>query len=446
MHLCVENIQDPAIQEPEVTGQAGSIAPPTPPEADTSEGRTIPDPARSGPEHVEPKKASGSLARWFGFSKSRAGKAPNIVHVNLDGFFSSVEQVLNPKLRSKPVLVGAGIVAAASYEAKLCGVKTGMTFREALSICPEAIIVPADYACYADFAERVRGILESYTPAVETGSHDDFYLDFAGAESLYPNYERTLRRMQHEILGRTGLNVSIGAGRTRVLASTASQAQLPSGLRMVVPGEEEAFLRPLPTEKIEGIGQVHGATLAEHGIATVGELRQVPMPALRTVFGEAIGKQIWERARGLDGEDLLHRSCSDCVSREATIAGGGLDKELLAGLLRYLSKRVGSALCGNRRYARAVGVRVRYVDHFSVYEAVRIRAASDEREILEAIGSLFAQLCTRRVPVRLIGVTAKHFDTYQRPQELAEGGRPSPSRGVDSVSQGYAWNVSRAFG
>ncbi|HXM96844.1 MAG TPA: DNA polymerase IV [Candidatus Dormibacteraeota bacterium] len=442
MHVCVENIQDP-----DVVSQAGCNAPPDPAEADSSEECAVPNQGGSEPINPEPKKVSGSLARWFGFSKSRTGKIANIVHVNLDGFFASVEQVLNPKLRSKPVLVGPGVVVATSYEAKLCGVKIGMTFREALSICPEAIIVPADYACYADFAERVRSILESYTPVVETGNQDDFYLDFAGVEDLYPDYEGTLRRMQYEILCRTGLSVSIGAGRTKVVASTASRLHRRSGLQLVAPGEEEAFLRPLPTEKIHGIGQVHSAMLAKRAITTVGELRRVPKSALQAVFGDAIGKQIWERALGLDGNELRQRSSSECISREATIEGGDFDRERLAGLIRYLSKRVGSALCENGKHAHTVGLRVRYVDDFSVYEVVRIRPSSDEREILDAAGSLFAKLCTRRVPVGLIGVTAKHFDAYQSPQALADkDGQPYLGCGINSVSGGYGWNISRAYG
>jgi len=112
--------------------------------------------------------------------------------------------VLTPKLRGKPVLVGRGCVASASYEAKFLGVKTAMGFREALRVCPQAIVVPGQYEHYADFAERVRRILETYTPAVETAALDDFYLDFAGTERLYPDYEAALRRLQSEIHGRTG--------------------------------------------------------------------------------------------------------------------------------------------------------------------------------------------------------------------------------------------------
>src|SRR5258707_1329319 len=191
-----------------------------------------------------------------GCAPTKSARIPNIVHVDVDAFFASVEQVLNPKLRGKPVLVGRGCVASASYEAKFRGVKTAMSFREALRVCPQAIVVPGQYEHYADFAERVRRILDTYTPAMEIAALDDFYLDFAGTERLYPDYEATLRRLQSEILSRTGLSVSIGAAPTKVVASIASRLERPRGFRMVVPGEEEAFLTPLPAGKLHGIG--HG--------------------------------------------------------------------------------------------------------------------------------------------------------------------------------------------
>jgi DNA polymerase IV len=398
-----------------------------------------------GHQTVAPQKTATAFAGWFGFGKPRGGKLPNIVHVDVDAFFASVEQVLNPKLRGKPVLVGRGVVASASYEAKFRGVKTAMTFHEALRICPRAIVVPGQYEHYADFAERVRRILESYTPAVETAALDDFYLDFAGTERLYPDYEATLRRIQDEILGRTGLSVSIGAGCSKVVASIASRLQRPRGFRMVAAGEEEAFLAPLPIEKIHGIGHVHGATLAERGIATIGELRQVPKPALQAAFGEAIGEQIWERAQGLDGREVLQPSTPKSISRETTIEGGTIDTEFLGGLTEYLSERIGSTLREYGKQAHTIGLRVRYIDHFSTHQTVRIpRATNDEREILYVARELLSKLFTRRVAVRLIGVNATHFEADKRQHELFDTNvnrRWYLNRGVDSVRGRYGWNA-----
>jgi DNA polymerase-4 len=172
-----------------------------------------------------------------------------------------------------------------------------MTFREALRICPKAVVVPGQYEHYADYAERVRRILETFTPAVETAALDDFYLDFAGTERLYPNYEAALRRVQSEVLDQTGLSVSVGAARTKVVASIASRLERPRGFRMIAPGTEEDLLTPLPVEKLHGIGHVHAGMLAERGIATIGELRLVPRAALEAAFGEVIEDNLGARAR-----------------------------------------------------------------------------------------------------------------------------------------------------
>src|SRR5256712_3500279 len=211
------------------------------------------------PEEPSTSKEAGYTNLSSGYPvRDRAAK---IVHVDVDAFFASVEQVLNPRLRGKAVLVGRGVVASASYEAKFRGVRTAMSFREALGICPKAAVVPGQYEHYADFAERVRRILETYTPAVETAALDDFYLDFAGTERLYPDFPGTLRRLQIEILKRTELSVSVGAARTKVVASIASRLERPRGVCIVAPGEEEALLPPLPVVELYGIGHWEAGVL-----------------------------------------------------------------------------------------------------------------------------------------------------------------------------------------
>src|SRR3989442_5671924 len=158
---------------------------------------------------------------------------PGIAHVDVDAFFASVEQVLNPRLRGKPVLVGRGVVASASYEAKLLGVRTAMSFREALRVCPKAVVVPGQYEHYAEFAERARHILESFTPAVETAALDDFYLDFRGTERLYPDFAAGLRRLQASVHERTGFSVSGGAGARKGGGAVAFRGERPGGFPLV---------------------------------------------------------------------------------------------------------------------------------------------------------------------------------------------------------------------
>ncbi len=375
-----------------------------------------PDSAETPRTETAAEKNPWSAWAWLGICKNSSRRIPNIVHVDVDAFFASVEQVLNPRL-----------------------------LREALGICPKAVVVPGQYEHYADFAERVRRILETYTPAVETAALDDFYLDFAGTERLYPDYQGTLRRLQAEIFGRTGLNVSIGAARTKVVASIASRLERPRGFRVIASGEEEAFLTPLPVEKLHGIGHVHSGMLAERGIVTIGQLRQVPKPALQAAFGQGIGQQIWERARGLDGREVLLPSTPKSVSRETTIEGGTIDTEFLGGLIEYLSERIGSTLREYGKQVRTVGLRIRYVDQFLAHQTVRIsKPTNDERELLVTAKDLFGRLFTRRVAVRLVGVSVTNLETDKRQHELFDTNanrRWYLNRGLDSVRGRYGWNA-----
>ncbi len=433
MNACVESVAPAAVPP---AAQVESASP-----------RAAPNnmSARDKIAFVSAEKCSWFSSHWLGLRKAPEKEMPHIVHVDVDAFFASVEQLLNPKLRGKPVLVGRGVVASASYEAKSRGVKTAMTFRDALRICPKAIVVPGQYEHYADFAERVRGILETYTPAVETAALDDFYLDFAGTERLYPDFEAMLRRLQAEILGRTALSVSVGAGTTKVVASIASRLQRPRGFRIVAPGTEDAFLAPLAVQKLHGIGHTHAEALAERGVSTIAQLRLIPKPVLQATFGEAFGRQIWERARGLDGRKVLLPSTPKSISRETTIEGGTIDTEFLGGLLEYLSERIAKALREHGKQARTIGVRLHYVDHYSANQTLRLaRSSNDERELLAAAKHLFARLFERRVAVRLLGVNVTNLDADRRQNELFDADanrRWFLNREVDRVRGRYGWNA-----
>jgi DNA polymerase-4 len=372
-------------------------------------------------------------------------RAPKIVHVDVDAFFAAVEQVLNPRLRGKPVLVGRGVVASASYEAKARGVRTAMSFREAKRRCPDAIIVPGAYEHYADYGQRVARILADFTPAVELAALDDFYLDFTGTARLYPDFPATLRRVQQRVADELGLGVSVGAGTSKLIASIASRLQRPRGFRIVPPGTEAEFLAPLPVEKLHGVGHVHAATLAERGITTIGELRAVPLAALTATFGDAAGRQLFERARAVDPRDVLAPLIPKSVSRETTIEEGTIDTDFLAALLEYLCERVGSTLRGYARAARTIHLRLRYTDFFSANRSARLLPpTNDEKHLHAAAMDLFRALFTRRVALRFVGVSVANLEVERRQNELFDQGanrRWYINRGVDRVRGRYGWNA-----
>jgi DNA polymerase-4 len=370
---------------------------------------------------------------------------PRIVHVDADAFFASVEQVLDPRLRGRPVLVGRGVVASASYEAKARGVRTAMSFREALRICPDAVVVPGAYEHYADAAAHVRRILEEFTPAVETASLDDFYLDLTGTGRLYPDLRAVLRRLQQRVEDDTGLSVSVGAATSKLVAAIASRIERPRGLGIVPPGGEQQFLDPLPVEKLHGVGHVHAAALAERGIHTVRDLRRLPLEVLVAAFGPAVGRQFWERARGIDPRPVSGPVTPKSVSRETTIAGGTIDLELLSGLVEYLAERVGATLRSIGCQARTLGLKIRYADSYSaVRHAPLDPPTNDEKALLAAALDIFHALYTRRVALGWVGVSVANLEPDRRQNDLfdAEANRRwYLNRGVDAVRNRFGWNA-----
>jgi DNA polymerase-4 len=372
-------------------------------------------------------------------------RTPRITHVDVDAFFASVEQVLDPRLRGRPVLVGRGVVASASYEAKERGVRTAMSFRHALKLCPDAAVVAGQYEHYADFAARVRRILEDFTPAVETAALDDFYLDFTGAERLYPDLRSTLRRLQRRVEDETGLSVSVGMATSKLVAAMASRIERPRGLGIVPPGAELQFLAPLPIEKLPGIGHAHASTLGERGIRTIGELRRLPLQALVAAFGPAIGRQLWERARGIDFRPVEGPAAPKSISRETTIEGGTIDLDLLTGLVEYLAERVGSTLRSIGCQARSLTLKLRYVDSYSAARQTHLDpATNDEKLLLAAALEIFHALYTRRVALRHVGVGVSSLEPDRRQNDLFDAGsnrRWYLNRGVDAVRGRFGWNA-----
>jgi DNA polymerase-4 len=227
---------------------------------------------------------------------------PQIVHVRIQGFFAAVEQSLRPRLRGKPVLVGGNTVVSACYEAAQLGITCGMAMKRALMVCPAAIVLPARHERYAEFSDRIRSILESFTPAVDLGFSHGFYLNFFGSPYLQGDFGGMLRRLQLEILKLTGISVSIGAAKSKVAAAVASRMEQSGGIRIIAVGTESAYLASLPVETLDGFSSINGSNLRQRGIATIGELRRVPLPSLQIAYGEPLGRQVWHLARGLDAQ------------------------------------------------------------------------------------------------------------------------------------------------
>jgi DNA polymerase IV len=356
------------------------------------------------PEILATPRPAKRIAR---LKAARAQKTPSIVHVRMDSFFASVEQVLTPELRGKPILVGRNVVASASQDAVLCGVKIGMTTSEALLLCPEALLVAPQYVRYGDTAEDIRRILKTYTPDVEAADSDDFYLDFANAKLTPEDFEEMLLRMQTEIRESTGLPVSLGAACNRAMAATASRMAGPSSLRVITPGKVHDFLAPLSVDMPQGLTRSQLNLLTAEGIVNLGQLRLVPKPVLVSAFGESLGQQLWRKARGLDRPQPSKTSNAPTISRQALLENGSCDSQQLDGLLTYLSERLCSALRDQQTAALAIDLSINYVDEYAAHQCIRLtRPTSRPRDLLPIAKELFTKLSSHPVAVRQIGLAA----------------------------------------
>jgi len=251
--------------------------------------------------------------------------------------------------------------------------------------------------------------------------------------------------MQQRVENELGVSVSVCAATSKLVASVASRLRRPRGFLIVPPGAEEEFLAPLPIEKLHGIGHAHAATLRERGIETIGELRQVPLVALEATFGHVVGRQLFERARGLDPRAVVAPPEPKSISRETTIEGGTIDLEFLAALIEYLSERIGATLRSYARQARTLALRLRYTDFYSAARSVRLAPpTNDEKSLLAAALELFRALFTRRVALRWVGVSVVNLEPERRQNELfdaAANRRWYLNRGVDTVRSRFGWNA-----
>jgi DNA polymerase-4 len=334
-----------------------------------------------------------------------AGPMPAVVHVSLDSFFASVEQSLNPKLQGRPVLVGRKALASFSAEARMMGVRPTMTTAEALELCPNAVVLPGRYNKYAEYAEKVRQILQTYTPAVEAGSRHDFFLDFGKTRQSDPDFRGTLLRLQMDVFDRTGLGISLGAASTKVVAELASQIDGPRGFRIVPPIAEAEFIAPLPIERLPGLGTQYASLLAASSVQTIAALRRVPRQALMAALGETPGERMWNAARGRDFSGKPPAASRGLVSRETTIEGGTIDPEYLKQMMGYLCDRVSATLRESGRVATSIGLEIAYVDQYSAKQSLRVLSPTAvSLDLQEMARTLCKNLFTRPVKVHRIRV------------------------------------------
>lgn len=358
-----------------------------------------------------------------------------ILHLDIDAFLASVEQLRDPSLRGQPVAVGTGVVASRSYEAKARGVTTAMPLFEALRVCPDLVVRAGDARLAERYRQRVAEVLRTFAPVVEVCSLDDFYADLTGvplrvqqalADSTASDAERSLRPLCEElratVRAATGLSVAQGLGSSRTVARLATTRAKPGGICEVPAGHELDFLAEFAVEDLPGVGPKTSEQLASFGIATVRDLRLVDRELLRRTFG-ARGEELYWRCRGQDDAPVRDSPALQSISRESSFEPACDDAlqqhDLVRAMLSYLVDRAATELRRCQRTCRTVAVRVRHIDGHQGETSRTAKQATDRTdELAQRARVLLDELLHRRVLVRLVGVTLHNL----APRGLVQAG------------------------
>jgi DNA polymerase IV len=285
-----------------------------------------------------------------------------ILHADLDSFYASVEQRDAPELRGRPVIVGAGVVLAASYEAKAFGVRTAMGGRQALKLCPRAVVVSPRMSAYSDASKAVFAVFQETAPVVEGLSIDEAFLDVRGLEHISGTPSEIAIRLRRHVREQVGLPITVGVARTKFLAKVASAVAKPDGLLVVEPERELEFLHPLPVERLWGVGAVTAGKLRSRGITTVREVAEIPEATLVSMLGRAAGRHLHALAHNYDPRPVQVRRRRRSIGAQRALGRRRRAREELVTSLVALVDRVTRRLRTARRLCRTVVLRLRFDD------------------------------------------------------------------------------------
>jgi DNA polymerase IV len=364
-----------------------------------------------------------------------------ILHADLDAFYASVEQRDDPRLRGRPVIVGGGVVLAASYEAKAYGIRTAMGGARARRLCPHAIVVEPRMQAYAEASKAVYRVFEDTTPLVEGLSIDEAFLDVRGLRRLAGTPTEIAARLRRDVLEHVGLPITVGVAGTKFLAKAASGVAKPNGLLVVPPDRELAFLHPLPVERLWGVGRVTSAKLRELGITTVGDVAAMDEGLLVSLLGTASGRHIHALAHSRDPRTVRVRRRrrsigSQCALGLRSFAPGAVDPTLIALVDRDTHRmRVAG------RVGRTVMLRLRFRDYSRATRSLTLpEATAHTQTILEAARELFtrARPMIESQGLTLVGVTVSNLDDTSANQiALPLDPRTAIDAAVDDVRERF---------
>ncbi|MGB8116264.1 MAG: DNA polymerase IV [Candidatus Sulfotelmatobacter sp.] len=368
--------------------------------------------------------------------------ARTIFHVDMDAFFVSVEELFDPSLKGKPVVVGGqrderGVVSAASYAARKFGVHSAMPLRTAAKLCPQAIFVDGHPERYRECSENVFKVLTAFSPQVEMASIDEAYLDMTGTARLHGPPLRAAHKLHQRMKEDTLLNCSIGIGSSRLIAKVSSAQAKPNGVLWIVPGEEARFLAPLDVREIPGVGKVMEKHLHEIGIRKIGDLAKLEESELEQRFGKwglaLAGKARGEDAGGWFDSEVGAREEAKSISHEHTYNEDTANANQLEATLMRLSEMVGRRLREANLYARTIQLKLRYKDFTTITRAhSRAQPTQIDGEIFEEVRALFRKNWEQGSEVRLLGVHVSSFEA--QPEQIGLLGESRDKRWHDALA------------
>ena len=379
-----------------------------------------------------------------------SGGDAHILHADLDSFYASVEQRDDPGLRGRPVIVGGGVVLAASYEAKAYGVRTAMGGTQARRLCPQAVVVPPRMSAYSQASDAVFEVFHDTSPLVEAISVDEAFLDVGGLRRVAGTPVQIAARLRAEVRDRVGLPITVGIARTKFLAKVASQEAKPDGLLLVPPGRELAFLHPLPVRRLWGVGAVTADKLRMHGIETVADVAELSESTLASMVGGAMGRQLYALSRNIDRRRVTTgiRRRSVGAQRALGRAGSSMSAAEVDAVVIGLIDRISGRMRAAEQTGRTVTLRLRFNDfgratrsHTLPWATCSTQALLDAaRQLLAAAAPLIAERGLTLVGFAVSGIDRDGAEQLVLP--FTTSGRQPTDVGavdaaVDSVRRRY---------
>jgi DNA polymerase IV len=382
-----------------------------------------------------------------------------ILHADLDAFYASVEQLLDPSLRGKPIAVGGGVVLAASYEARALGVRSGMPGRRARELCPELIFTDGHFSEYQRLGDAAIDVLRDYTPDVERISIDEAFADVAGSTQLFGSPGNIAKTVRARVRGELGLPISIGVARTKHLAKIASQVAKPDGLVIVDPTTELEFLHDLPVQLMWGVGPATKQRLADVGIETIGQLAHSSPQGMQRVLGRAIGRKLTALAWNRDPREIQTQRRAVSAGAQSALGRKPATERIFRPVLLHLAERIARRLRAKDRPCRTVTVRVRFADMRAVTRAITLPAPISATAILAEIAVDLVRGVLLDHPeertISLLAISASHLGPaslqFELPFGLADDGRrPGTRKGmargradraIDAIRDRFGWEA-----